>query len=379
VWTPSAEITYALRAWDAMAVKQSLAQVERLAASIPSLKLWVARTHGAHLVLRQRYAEALPWLEQCLEERPKAAIGWGRSLGSLARALNGLGQHPRALEIVEQTLAQLCPDDLSFPAMYLGLQIEGALAELGMGNATRAIELLDALLTRHQHGGVLTRGQLHEARLRAALALDDFDGAERHFRALSQLYTETRAPSLLARVDQLARQMRRAMQRDTDEQPSDLYDLPDDTDLSKIESTLAGAQSVTQLAERALSLLAQRVGASDGFLWLVDGDTIELSATLKDAPLAEELDQWARSRIADCAEIDVTQTLHQTEESEQDPDVFQAAHACFKLHLLSVPGSAGQTAVGAVALPFEGAAQFLDPRLTQEVAAYIGRARAETV
>ncbi|HEX6239626.1 MAG TPA: hypothetical protein VFZ61_01985, partial [Polyangiales bacterium] len=132
-WSPGAFIGLHLRTHDALGMKRVHEELKRLREEIPSFTIYAQRAAGSYLMLRGKYTEALVALEECTREAPLAVVGWARSHGGLARAYNGLGEHAKAREVCERALGMLSPEDLAFPALNLALQIEYALALLGLG------------------------------------------------------------------------------------------------------------------------------------------------------------------------------------------------------------------------------------------------------
>lgn len=354
VWSPPAQLSAALRSHDAMTIKRNLPQTERLAQVIPSLNRWIPRMRGAHLLLRRRYREALPYLEQTLNEAPRAAIGWGRSIGGLVAAYSGLGEYERARDLARQTLALYDEADLTFTAMYLGLQTEYAIAEAGAGNPQRARELLSALSSKHQGSGVLTRGQILCARIQVARIEEDLETAEALLAELSTLYRATSEPPLLALVQSIERDLRHAKAKahgDVSDEPRD--HSSEHTSNARLDTMLSGAiTSHSQIARGALELMADELKVKQGFIWLVqsDGELGHFASLGEESAIRHQLEEWVREQVADSM-VDVTQTMVQNGELTSGQPLFTDADRSYALHLLTASDDNQSRTVGAVVFP----------------------------
>jgi tetratricopeptide (TPR) repeat protein len=204
-WAAGASIGVQLRADDRAGMKMACDELRRLASEIPSFEVLARRAEGATLLLQGSLCEALVLLEECLRERPRETVGWARAHGALARAYNELGEHARAREVCRLVFEQMPEDDLSFPVQHLGLHIERAMAEAGLGELGSAVDLLDALLRKYQSSnGPLTQGALHEARARVALMQRDRTGFEMYLSRMQNWYLPTALPNLVQRCHRLA-------------------------------------------------------------------------------------------------------------------------------------------------------------------------------
>jgi len=355
-WAPMASITPFLRIYDAMGLKQSLEQIQRLSKTIPSLGLGATRARGAYQLLRKRYKEALPWLEEALAEQPLAVVGWTRSLGALARGYNALGEHEKARDVCARTLAQLTPADLEFPAMNLGLQIELALAEAGLGQIQQATEQLDRLIEKHApNNGPLTLGALYEARARVALLTRDEETCRKYFTEMDTHFRSSGIPSLVARCETFGRELRRSFQGSRAPGPGDAEFGPtSDINGHTIE------QGVTQLEqalsdvavppheryERALSLLAEHANLPIGGLWLFQDGQGELVASSGDLP--QELTDWVQERLIAAHGDDVTQTDFAGDAGIEDPNLLVMGVQRYRLFELLTVSDGVDYVVGAV-------------------------------
>ena len=155
---------------DTARLRRTVEQVEQLARDIPSLARTAKLARGALLVMRGNPEAALPIYEELLANSPRSFIGWGRGMAHWAEAFNLLGRHAEAQRVCESALAQLSEEDRWFVRMFLGLEIQLAVAEAGLGRSSDAAKRLDALIAKHgTRGGPVTMGRLHSARATLAL------------------------------------------------------------------------------------------------------------------------------------------------------------------------------------------------------------------
>jgi tetratricopeptide (TPR) repeat protein len=355
-WAPMAAITPFMRVYDAMGMKQSLEQIQRLSKTIPSLALGATRARGAYQLLRKRYKEALPWLEEALAEQPLAVVGWARSMGALARCYNALGEHAKARDVCARTLAQLTPEDLEFPAMNLSLRIEQALAEAGLGQLARAVELLEALLVKHGPGqGPLTLGALHEARARVALQEGDEETSRKHFAEMDAHFRGSGIPSLVARCETFGRELRRSFQGSRLPGPggaelgptSDITGNTIEHGVTQLEQALSDvAVPPHERYERALALLAEYANLPIGGLWLFQDGQGELVAASGELPT--ELQDWVQDRLVAAHGDDVTQTDYAGDAGVEDPNLLVLGTQRYRLFELLAISDGVDHVVGAV-------------------------------
>ncbi|MDB4976570.1 MAG: serine/threonine protein kinase, partial [Myxococcaceae bacterium] len=123
-WFASSKSAVDLRTRDLMGQKHASEQLQRMSQTVPSLDLAARRARGAYLMMRKKYAEALPWLEECLQEEPLSTAGWSCMHGVLARTYNKLGEFERARTTCLRALSVLKPEDFVLTGMYLIVQTE---------------------------------------------------------------------------------------------------------------------------------------------------------------------------------------------------------------------------------------------------------------
>jgi len=302
-WSPGPMTSLALLTHDALLAKHASEQMRRLSESLPSLVPHARHMRGVYLMLRGRHVQALPWLESVLAEPPAARAAWTHSHGVLARTYNKLGDHARAHAACQRVLEHAAPEDFDFCYLNMIVQTERAIACAGLGQPAEAAAQLRALHALHDaNGSPLLMGALHEAELEIALLAGDVAGARGQLQAMERAYQTTLAPSLSqhcrslgARLaglagDSAASDDARAWST-TSSQPTSAGDWSSELKAS-VHSSLADQ------AQRALQILARKVQADRGVLYLTGADGApRLAATLALAQPSAELELWARQRL----------------------------------------------------------------------------------
>jgi serine/threonine protein kinase/tetratricopeptide (TPR) repeat protein len=356
-WAPMAALTPFMRVYDAMGLKQSLEQVQRLSKTIPSMVLGAARARGAYQLLRKRYKEALPWLEEALAEAPLGVVGWARSQGALARCYNALGEHGKARDLCARALSQLTPADLEFPAMTLSVEVEHALAQAGLGELARAAEQIDRLLEKHApRKGPLTLGALYEARARIAMLAGDEETCRKYYTEMDKRYRGSAIPSLVARCETFGRELRRHFHHGSRAPgpggvefgtTSDITGHSIEMGITQLEQALSDvAVPPHERYERALALLAEHANLPIGGLWLFQDGQGELVAASGDMP--NELTEWVCERLIAAHGDDVTQTDFAGYAGVEDPNLFVLGVQRFRLFELLAVSDGVDLVVGAV-------------------------------
>lgn len=379
LWAPGAAISVHLRTFDALGMKQSIEQLTRVSKTAPSLQLLLQRARGGYLLLRRKYEEALPLLAECLQETPVQVVGWARTHGVYARALNALGQHARAKEICERALAYLAPSDLDFPAMNLGLQIEYALAYAGLGETNTAVARWEGLLERFEAGkGPLTMGALHEARARIAIFAKDEAACREHMTLMESFYRGTGIPSLVARCESFAKEVRHAfggaaVERDLLTVSSADMQIPSSvmgaTGMTMVDRALSDASSLPDFARRVLTLLMEGAEQPRGALWACAEGEFQLEATQGMEGLPSAVRNWIEERQASALADDVTQTAVGPSALLTNPDAFVYEGYTYRFELLRRSWAHNELA-GAVLV---GSRNGLTPALTEVVLEAVGR------
>jgi tetratricopeptide (TPR) repeat protein len=358
-WAPTDATKFGERTFDALTVKQAAHELTRFARVLPSLALDERRTRGTYLALRGRHREALEQLE--VEEPPLETVGWARTRGVLARVYNALGQHERALAVCEDALRRMQPADLAYTVLNLGVQIECALAKLGLGRVGEARVDLDALIAMHAPTqSPLTLGLLHRARFRLALHEQDLPCAREQLTKLEAWYGPSGMPSLLEVLRGLRGELARAESSDTE--PGS--ESTDGGDPSRVVARAELLMKRETGPRRVLAVVREMTGAADGFLLFADGALIPLG----DAP-PNELLGWADHELASANDHDAELRTEEVD-SSVDPHKLVAGVRYFAAPLWPTrPGSPG--VLGLLVLGFAGAPRLPDRKLLGLVSTHL--------
>lgn len=291
-WSAAAAISIHFRTDNVLGMKRAAKELQQIVPEVPSLALLAKRAWGAYLLLRGQPAKALRELESS-DDEPMEVVGWTRSQATRARAYNALGQHARARQVCREAMRYLEPLDYAFTAMNLSIEVELALAEMGLGNLDVAARSLDALLDLYGvNRNPLTLGSLHEARARVALAARQHALFLEHARAMRRWYLPTAIPTLIQRCDRLDQEAMALMEAEReDEGTGDSATQP-----------LEHAQSPESCpSPRDLLALLARTAGTEGAAYLYGlpkPDTAgRLVASLEDTPPPRSLSWWVRECI----------------------------------------------------------------------------------
>lgn len=322
-WAPADAIKLAARTEDASLMKRAVQELTRLS-DIPSLALQAQDARGAYLLLRRKYAEAIPVLDNAPIQR---RIGWSTTRGHLARAYNALGQHQQAKAVCLDALAQIDVEDLDFVAANLNVQIELAMAEAGLGFVEAAKRKLDELLARHGQGmNPITLGALHHARARVALIERDFAGAREHLGKLEAYYRATGVPTLIEQVGALRRQIDLGDSPRSGKAEGDGLRDRANYELMRVQMLL-NHSATTELSVRAregLQLALELSSADEGFLVLADHEGEPVAHLGYDVP-SPELVEWAEQNMLDAA-VDEQTAMVADIDSEVDSNYKVVGH-----------------------------------------------------
>lgn len=327
-WSPADTARVALRTNDALAMKRAVQELSRLSPEVPSLALDERRARGTYLVLRGKYAQAIPLLDT--GEEPLALFGWTRTRATLARAYNGLGDHVRAREICLDALARITEADLSFTVVNLGISTELALAEASLGAFASAEQRIERLLLENgSHNGPLTMGALHEARARVALLKGDLETAKRQLQRMSHYYRPTGIPTLLELIETLASQLLRAGRPSLAQEEFVTPRLRDDAEhlLTRVQVVLARGRAdlLPERARTALQISLELTNADQGLVLLpVAGPPL---AALGGEQPSDTLIRWAARRIERCDVDPQTVLTEQLAEAELEDDENELAES----------------------------------------------------
>jgi hypothetical protein len=347
-WTYAAMIGVYTRTHNATGIKHCAQQLQHLSREVSSLERLSRRAQGVYLLLRGSLVEAQRWLDS--PDPPLEAAGWGRGRGTYACALNLLAQHAKAEEVCTHALAQISAADLGFPGMYLGLQIELALAQAGLGQQRVAADRLDALLTEHQHGGPLTLGELHEARVRVAVAMRDQAGLEHHLSSLLRWRNITGEAALIARARAIAKASRLAVLGVAPTiRAAGVSEAPQArTVIHRLRH--GGARTLEGSAEWIMDQLGAYADIRAGHVFLSLNNELYCVASRGELPDPAELEGFVRERLAE----DDDETTQQAELADlnADKDSLRLRNCSYRLLRLFASNAPGRP-LGALVLSEE--------------------------
>jgi hypothetical protein len=284
-------------------------------------------------------------------------VGWGRAHSALARALNALGQYERAKTVCLRALKEQTPEDMSFPAMNLGLPIELAIAQAGLGEAHLAVASLEALVVQHRPAnGPLTLGALHEALTRVALMQGDETRCRAQLAQMEKYYRGTDVPSLIARCEGFSKEIQRRFASEgalaegaADGSIGSSTSSGTTTGVTLIERELTQATSLPDFASRALRVLSDGVPEARAALWVLSGERLDLQANVNLNELPAALGAWVEKRVAEARADDVTQTAMADAVLDGNPDVLVSGTHTYRLCMLR-GGYADQELTGVLVL-----------------------------
>ncbi|HKU43473.1 MAG TPA: hypothetical protein VJR89_35165 [Polyangiales bacterium] len=294
-------------AGDMVAVRQSAEQLARRAQAMPSFSRYAQYAQAAYHSLRGDLAAALERFETLLERFPAyRGLHWLALRGHYADALNRVGQHQRAKQLLQHALGQAHAEDEIAVLLHLEPQRQLALAEAGLGEHADACRRLDALLAKHGHeDNHLLVGLLHKARVEVSLQMRDEPAARRHLEQLAQHFRATGNPALIAQLERLAR----SFQAQPPLEPWAQVSAATGASTAVLRS-FAGLSTAAERQQRALQLVLAHTRAEQGFLYVLQGDVFRLvAANGNDQPprhLEDSLrDAGLRSRSEDEADTRV--------------------------------------------------------------------------
>jgi hypothetical protein len=285
---------------DTIATRHHWEQLERRARDVPSLRPFAGAAHAAYLTLRGELDAAIALYEQVLPAMPpRRLMSWLTTRSGFARVLNLARQHARAKRVVEDALAELTPED-DVVAMHASeARRQLALAESGLGDHARAIEIVDGLFVKYGWlDNPLLLGLFHKARAEIAIGMADRLAFEQHLAGMERWFRATGNPALIAQYEQLAeRAVRSRLRRSLD--PVDRRSL----DPSGRQHVIAALAASTNRAASALRMILERSHSTLGSLYLVANGELQLAAATTDGQpdaAREELEaRLARLMIED--------------------------------------------------------------------------------
>jgi hypothetical protein len=267
---------------DVLAVRECWEQLARRSREIPSLELYAEAAHAAYLTLRGNYRAAIPRWEALIERAPpKQRVGWAPFRWMCAHALNAIGEHARARDLLRATMAHLTDADRELALPYAEVTRQLALAEAGLENHAEAVRILDEFLAKHaasEHPLVI--GLFHKARAEVALSAADAQAFEHHYAEMSRLFRSTNNPSLIVHCDRLAQEAARAglVQARAGGVSTATNGAGALASQSTLRRVLAACKTPEERWDRALEAIVRGTGAEAGYLHLLRAERLQLVA-----------------------------------------------------------------------------------------------------
>lgn len=271
-----------IRSGNTQAVRTIHEQLARRSKDHPSLRVYAEVARASHLMLRGQPARAIPLFESILAElmTRDESSAWQvfRACFGFANALNAVGEHARAKAYASELLSRAGSDVRRIVGHYLEPQRQLALAEAGLGNHTRAVELLDAMLA--EHGGEdqpLLIGLLHQARAEVAFGMRDAVAFERHSGEMERRFREAKNQSLITRGERLSAAAVAISLRPS-KPTSSQSEQPAVAITTATQRAIAAVVTASSRADAALAVIVSAARARAGYLYLLRGNRLERAA-----------------------------------------------------------------------------------------------------
>ncbi|HKU38417.1 MAG TPA: protein kinase, partial [Polyangiales bacterium] len=270
---------------DTIAVRHIYQQLERVAQDVPTLQVHADSARAAYLSLRGDHAQAIALYEQIVRELPpRRSIAWLPVRGHFARALNRVGDHARARELLLETFRHVTDADREVRVLCFEARRQLAVAEAGLGQPAEAAAAIERMLREYAvDDNPLLLGLLHETAAECALRLGDCPRLTTHLGMLEVLLRSTGNPVLIAYTVHVKQQLEAAAVAAGLAPPSTQLEIT----LSMPAVGSAPRDATYQLGELsaapdrpryALELLIQHTQARGGCLYLLDGSSLLLAA-----------------------------------------------------------------------------------------------------
>jgi tRNA A-37 threonylcarbamoyl transferase component Bud32 len=278
IWSPCGTTLVYTLTRDVIGIKRVAEEIDRLLRELPTL----ARHHQ---LARGVYHELKGDLEVAVEIRravlaaaaPRAFIGYPPAVGSHAATLTALGRAQEAKQCLQAVLDGMTPADEPYIAMYQKVFTSLAIADAALGDFAAATQRLDALIEQHAPAeGPLTLGNLHAARARVALMMQDVPAAERHLTAMERWFRPTGNPALIAQCEGLRREIAPVAGHEAQGIGIALTTTNSRGELDTLRSVLGQCSGQEERGNRALELIVTWAHAAGGHLYLCEGSETSL-------------------------------------------------------------------------------------------------------
>ena len=316
VWTPASSLLYYMNTRDLIGLRRAADQLARLAQEIPSLRLHAEMAiAGCHMLRNDAESGRAHGHPLVAATEPRSHIGWGAMMAGEVWSLRELGDPEQARQLGRRVLELYEEDDRTASSMLVPILVQLALTEARLGEFEIAAERIDLFLAElGDRGGPATRGSLHEARIRIALAASDAIGARLHFTHMEQWFRPTENPALVARCEQLRREIEAFA---PDKPPTSTLDvgLPPTEEVRK---AVRECSTRKQRFERVLELLLAQTGGRGGQLFSYEDGRLVIAAS--------------RGQLAPEAVRDLLQRHLAQFQCEKQPDATESASGVTELN-----------------------------------------------
>lgn len=368
LWSPPITSVAQLRLGDRIGLKRTAEQLDRLSNEVPSLFLYSRLARVAYLSVHGDHESSLEASLRLLEEfEPREYSGWPLVASFTALEQNRRGEHADAERICRHALNATTSEDRAFTILYLGLELELAVAEAGCGRIESSRQLLEKLVREHSvHSGPVTLGSIYEASARVALIARDAGEFEKNLREVEACYRPTAHPALTAKYEELRVQGERRFS-EPPPAPSDVHSRRE-ADLAAVSQRLRSIANSRARAEMALAIVLERARLDAGMLFMRNGLDVRLMATRGDIKASPVLrDEVQRLLNADDAETASVTAM--TVSAGQDAAAPSSDGRCCIALLCCSSAEGIPTAVGALALPASPSRRPVDISLLATIAA----------
>jgi len=341
VWGPTTMSIVHVCMSDVMGLKRMSDRLQVLSRDIPSLTRHATLVRaGYQLVLGDVESSAAGYASVLDDLGPEPFHGSMAYHAFWAAALNLLGRHAEAKAVCERPRRRQDASHTAFAMLTTWVDIEWAVASIGLGDPQAATARLDACLTAAEgESSPLIRGSLHHARARTALALGSEASFTHHQAETLRWFSQTRAEVLMSRYEQLAALALTAP-----------WSMGGEAGSDEMTRRLSESASAEDGAKQALAALLKMSGSTSGVLVRLRGEHLDAVATTGVDQLPALISEHIRELAADYTAEVATETLSTYFEKRADSGGSDAAVAGFHTLLLVTHMDDGLIAVGAVAV-----------------------------
>lgn len=193
---------------DAVGMVHVVAALERLSKLSASMGAIYELAQGHLEQLRGRPARALPIYERVFAGSIARSLPTYAAERALhAQALSAVGDCAAAKAISLALVEEFTRDRDCIDNIFLITHQQLALAEAGLGQVARAVELLESCFERAgRYDNPLSLGTVHRDRAYVAALARDVEGFDHHFAAMTALFRATENPWLIQQCDGLRAQ-----------------------------------------------------------------------------------------------------------------------------------------------------------------------------